>query len=164
MDLSKTDFRLLDALQEDCRQSLKELSRKLKLPSSTVHGKIKKLEQEKVIESYSAVVDAEKLGENVTVFVVSQVAGMETGKVFKPRDIAQQLARLPYVLECHVVTGQYDLLMKIKGRNMKEIGSLIMDQVSIIPGIRNTQTMEAFFTAKETPAIDLSQYEKSLQK
>lgn len=145
-------------MQRDCRQGLKQLSRKLKLPLSTVHGKLKKLEQEGIIRKYSAVIDAEKIGGCVTAFVLVQVAGSEGGKVYNPRDVCDKIAKLPYVLEAHVITGQYDIIIKIKGRNMKLIGGLLMDQISIIPGIRNTQTLEAFHSSKESLAFDLSQY------
>lgn len=160
MNLSATDLKLLEEMQRDCRQSLKQLSRKLHLPLSTVHGKLKKFEQEGIIRNYSAAIDAEKVGGSVTAFVLVQVAGTESGKVYKPRDICDRVAKLPYVLETHVITGQYDIIMKIKGRSMKTIGNLLMDQISTIPGIRNTQTLEAFHSAKETLALDLSQYEK----
>ena len=158
MNLSATDLKLLEEMQRDCRQSLKDLSRKLRLPLSTVYGKLKKFEQEGIIRGYSALIDGEKAGGSVTAFVLVQVAGTESGKVYKPRDICDKIAKLPYVLETHVITGQYDVIMKIKGKSMKTIGNLLMDQISTIPGIRNTQTLEAFHTSKESPAFDLSQY------
>ncbi len=163
MNLSTTDLRLLEEMQRDCRQSLKELSRKLKLPMSTVHGKLKKFEQEGVIKGYSATIDAEKIGDSVTAFVLVQVAGTETSKIYKPRDVCDRIAKLPYVLETHVITGQYDIIIKIKGRTMKEIGNLLMDHISVIPGIRNTQTLEAFHSAKESLAFDLNPYSKPKQ-
>lgn len=159
MKLSSADLKLLEEMQKDCRQGLKELSRKLKLPLSTVHGKLKKFEEEGLVKGYTAVIDAEKIGDSVTVFVLVQVAGTDSGNVFNPRTICDKIAKLPYVLESHVITGQYDIIIKIKGRNLKTVGFLLTDEISTIPGIRNTQTLEAFYSAKESLALDLSHYE-----
>lgn len=165
MGLSGTDLKLLQELQQDCRQSLKDISKKLKLPLSTVHGKIKRFEQEKLIRGYSAVLDGEKLGEGVTAFVLVQCGSGHHGEKeeIKPRDICERIGRLPFVLESHVVTGQYDILIKLKGKSMRQIGNNLMEQIWSIPGVRNTQLLEAFYSAKETQALDLSQVAEAKQ-
>lgn len=159
MKFSKTDVKLLEELQRDCRQSLKELSKKLRVPLSTIHGKIRKFEEAKIIRGYSALLDGEKLGESVTAFVLVQcgTGALEGEQSLKPQDICRRIARFPFVLESHLTTGQYDIFLKLKGKSMRQIGNILMENIWKIPGVRSTQTVEAFYNAKETQAIDLSQ-------
>jgi len=155
--ISETDVLLLGELQRDCHQGLKELSKKLSLPLSTVHGKIRKFEEENIIEGYHASINAEKVGQNVTAYVLVQcVMGDTGGKMLYPQEVARKISALPFVLECHLVTGPYDLVVKLKGKSMRQIGNLLMENIWKMPGVRNTQTLEAFYTAKETQTLDLS--------
>ncbi|MEM2404236.1 MAG: AsnC family transcriptional regulator, partial [Candidatus Methanomethylicia archaeon] len=69
--IDEIDYAILNILQEDCRTPLEEIARKIKIPKSTVHYRIKKLEERKIIEGYYAKIDAAKLGkEYIAVILV----------------------------------------------------------------------------------------------
>ncbi len=156
MELSEGDARLLGELQENCVQGLKTLSKKLGMPMSTVHDKIKKLEKEGIIRGYSAVLDHEKLGKKATAFVLATVKYSKTGaKVFSQRELARRIAAFPLVQEVYIIAGEWDLLIKLKGRDTREIGSFVIDELRSLKNIDRTLTISSFITIKESCSIPL---------
>ena len=153
MKLGEKDVALIALLQEDCRQSLKKLSKKLGMPMSTVHEKIGKLETEGFIKQYAAVVDAEKLGLPVTAFLLVNAETRFGGKAVDQKAIAKEISKIPLVQEVHIVTGEYDLLVKAKGKDMREIGANVIDCVRKVEGVSQTRTTQAYHTAKESPNV-----------
>jgi DNA-binding Lrp family transcriptional regulator len=150
MGFSEEDLRILSELQRDCRQSLKELSKKLGMPMSTIHDRIRKMEREKVIKAYSAVLDAEKVGKPITVFILI------SSKYTNPqRELAKKIAAFPEVQEVHIITGEWDLLAKMKARDLKEVGEFIIDKLRMVKGVEKTATLSAIAQVKETSDLPL---------
>lgn len=153
MKLGDGEFALIGLLQEDCKQSLKQLSKKLKMPMSTVHEKIMRLEEEGYVKSYAAIVDAEKLGLPVTAFILVNTETHRNGKALDYKAIAHELSKIPLVQEVHVITGEYDMLVKAKGRDMREIGEKVIDRVRAVDGVSQTRTTESYYSTKESPRV-----------
>jgi Lrp/AsnC family leucine-responsive transcriptional regulator len=152
--MDREDLLILSELEKDCRQSLRELSHKTGQPMSTVHARIKKLEKAGVIKAYSAFLDAEKLGKSTTAFIqVALRGGDPTGKRLTQRQIAIQLASNPYVHEVYIITGEYDILLKVRAPDLKSVGAFIIDQIREIPGVDKTNTFYSFEAIKERGAV-----------
>jgi len=156
MKLDKKDIALLKELQTNCRQSLKKLSRKLNMSITTVYDRMKKLEKEGVIKECRAIVDHEKTGIPITTYTLVRIDYthlLESGE--NQRDVARRLARFPNVLETHVITGDWDILLKIRGKSPKEIGDFVMTKLRKTKGVGRTQSITVWETFKETTELKL---------
>jgi DNA-binding Lrp family transcriptional regulator len=78
------------------------------------------------------------------------------------RSIAKEIARFPEVQEVHIITGDWDLLMKVKGKDVDLIGKFVIDRLRAVRGIEKTLTCMVFETCKETTEIDV--YTKRTQE
>jgi DNA-binding Lrp family transcriptional regulator len=154
ISLSEKDLLLLEKLQVDCRKSLKEIAKEVGMPMSTVHEKIKRFEKTGVIKSYRAMLNEKKLGFGVTAFIMASTKYFGGGKNFQ-REIGEKVASLPHVLETHTISGDWDLIIKVKFRNVHELGKFVNERIRIIQGIDKTVTMVCIDEIKEDTTLKL---------
>lgn len=145
---------LLRALQLDSQPSLRELSRQLGLPISTVHEKIKRLERDGYIKGYVALLDEKKLGYAVTGIVLVSVT-YSGDKTVSQKAIAEKIAKLPNVQEVHIITGDWDLAVKVKATGIDTLGTLVTEKLRNIHGVGKTLSMVAYETIKEERTLSL---------
>ncbi|MCK4551228.1 MAG: Lrp/AsnC family transcriptional regulator, partial [Candidatus Aenigmarchaeota archaeon] len=119
MKLNEKDTKLLEILQENCRMSLKEVAKETKRPITTIHEKLKRFEKEGLIKKYTAILDCEKLdfGQTVFVFVSIKYHFSDETKPLSQREIAKKISRIPNVQDVHIIAGDWDILVKVKGKN-----------------------------------------------
>ena len=157
MNLDEKDIQILRLLQEDGKRPVREISRRIGSPITTVYARIKRLEEQGVIKAYKAILDAEKLGRGTTAFILAsfryRMPGIE--KTLSQRDIAREVAKFPEVQEVHIITGDWDILIKVKERDVNAIGRFVVDKLRTVRGIERTLTCMVFDSAKETPDIAL---------
>jgi DNA-binding Lrp family transcriptional regulator len=155
--IDEKDKLILKELQNNCKKSTKEIAKKLSMPVSMVYLRIKKLEEKEVIKGYTSVVDGKYLGKGTTAFIlvsfVSRLPGMNHN--LSQREIAEKIARFSEVQEVHIISGDWDILIKVKGRDTEEIGSFVVDKLRDVEGIDKSLTCMTFGTAKETLNIPL---------
>ncbi len=158
MKLNEKDIKLLEILQENCRKSLKEIAKETKRPITTIHEKIKRFENEGLIKKYTAVLDCEKLdfGQTVFVFVSIKYHFSDESKPLSQREIAKKIARIPNVQDVHIIAGDWDILIKVKGRNIKEMSSFVIDKLRAIKGVDKTFTATCMEVIKEGTEIALN--------
>lgn len=156
--LKPKDVLLLAALQENSRAGLKELSKAAGMPVSTVHDRLKQLEEEGVIKKYAVVLDAEKVGARATAFVLLTLRYLtaEGKPVATQKQVAEKIAKMPEVQEAHIITGEWDMLLKIRAGSTRELGDFVFDRLREIPGVDKTVTFESFHGIKEFGPINLS--------
>jgi len=156
MTLDSTDIELLNLLQEDSKRAAKELGIALDMPITTVYTKIKRMEELGFVRRYTAILDAPKLGLTATAFVLATFSyDSRTEVAPSQREVAKQVARFPEVQEVHVISGDWDLLIKVKTRDVDAVGRFVVDKLRTVRGIEKTVTCMVFDTAKETPDISL---------
>ena len=143
------DLRILQLLQEDCRTSLVRLGEAAGLSAPAVLERIKKLEAAGVITGYHAILDARRLGLDVTAFIGVIISHPSVLGRFE-----SQLAALDGVLECHHVTGEYTLLLKVKTANTSSLERLI-SQIRALEGVAWTETMVVLSTHTERVQLGL---------
>ena len=135
--LDSTDLKILQCLQENARQTTKELAAKVNLSTTPVFERLKWLEREGFIRQYVAILDAEKLGLGFEVFCSVKLKQMT-------RDVARAFTRtirgIPQVAECYNISGEYDYLLKIRARNMKEYNEFIINTLGTIDAIGSVQS------------------------
>ena len=141
------DLRILALLQENCKLPLAKIGEKVGLSAPSVIDRIKKLEDHGVIVGYRAIVNGRQLGKDVTAFIGVSVSHPKLIDALE-RDIAQ----LDDVLECHHVTGQHTLLLKVKTNNTSTLEELI-SRIRSIDGVERTETTVALSTHTERTQI-----------
>ncbi len=158
MKLDSKDLKMLKMLQENCRIAAKEIAKKIGSPISTVYAKIRRLEQSNIILGYRAILNAEKLGIGTTAFVLASVAYRVPGveKPLSQVEIAKKIALFHEVQEVHIISGDWDLLIKVKARDVHEVGEFVVNKLRKVQGIEKTLTCMVFKTAKETTEIPIS--------
>jgi len=144
--LDDKDIAILRELRKDARRSTKAIAKDLAIPRATVHERIKRMLDKGVIKGFTAVPDYSKLGEPVTAFVLVSFLPNST---VSQRELAQRIAEIDGVQEVHVVSGEHDILLKVRGESMESIGSLVIDKLRSIPGVGRTLTMASFATIKD---------------
>ena len=142
-ELDDTDLRILAMLQEDCRTALARIGEHVGLSAPSVLERIKKLEAAGVVTGYHAVLDARRLGLDVTAFI-----GVITSHPDKIGSLERKLAELDGILECHHVTGEYTLLLKVKTENTSSLERLITE-VRSLDGVTRTETTVVLSTHVE---------------
>lgn len=140
------DQAILDELLKDSRKTTKAIARELDIPRATVHDRIVKMEQKKLIKKYTAIPDYSQLGIGVTAFILVQFSPQEG---MSQRETAEEIAELKGIHEVHMISGEYDMLLKVRGASMEEIGKLVIDKLREIKGVARTLTCACFTTVKE---------------
>lgn len=156
-ELDETDLRILALLQEDCRTPLARIGERVGLSASAVMERIKKLEAAEVISGYHAVLDARRLGLDVTAFIGVITSSPETIEHFE-----EQVVALDGVLECHHVTGEYTLLIKVKTASTSSLETLI-SKIRALDGVSRTETSVVLSTLTEHGQLALQQAESTVE-
>lgn len=147
--LDTTDRTLLNALQDDCKQSLADLGGLVGLSPPAVLERVRKLEEAGLVRGYHAVLDARRLGLDIGAFIG---VGID-----HPRSIAKfesAVEKIPAVLESHHVTGRHTLLLKVRTQNTESLHQLI-GAIRELPGVARTETMIVLATQMERQRIEI---------
>lgn len=144
--LDEKDSAILDELMKDSRKTTKAVARNLRIPRATVHDRIVKMEQRGVIRKYTAVPDYDQLGLGVSAFVLVQ---FEPEDGVSQRETAEEVASIPGIFEVHLISGEYDILLHVRGSSMEEIGRLVIDRLREVKGVSRSLTCACFTTVKE---------------
>jgi len=144
--LDEKDSSILEELMMDSRKTTKAIARELGIPRATVHDRIVKMEQKHIIKKYTAVPDYSQLGLGVIAFVLVQ---FESERGLSQRDTADDIASISGIFEVHMISGEYDMLLKVRGSSMEEIGKLVIDRLREVKGVARTLTCACFTTVKE---------------
>ncbi|MDH5430313.1 MAG: Lrp/AsnC family transcriptional regulator [Nitrosopumilus sp.] len=142
MVLDKTDEKIINHLLVDARQSARQLALKLGLSTVTVLSRIKKLEKEKVIQRYSAIIDHEKIGYSLTA-IIEIIA-----KNDKIVDIEDEIAKFENVCGVYDITGSTDTIVIAKFKARDELSRFVKGLASIT-NVENTITHVVLNTTKE---------------
>lgn len=147
-DLDPIDRRILALLQQDAKRSQADVAKEVGLTAPSVNERIRKLERAGFIRGYVALLDDRKLGYDITAFVEVFV---EHPKFETP--FIEAVATLDEVLECHHITGEFSLLLKVKVTDMAAFRRLLIEKLNTIRGVRQTRTVMVLSTWKEQHRI-----------
>ena len=150
LDLDEVDLQILALLQEHCKTPLAKIGQRVGLSAPAVIERIKKLEESGVITGYSALLDARKLGCDITAFI-----GVSISHPKSIHDVELQIESRAEVLECHHVTGSYTLLLKVKTASTTTLEELI-SHLRSIEGVARTETMVVLSTQAERSRVALT--------
>lgn len=140
MTLDATDRKLLRLLQEDARRSYRSLGESVGLGAPSVHARVQRLEKEGYIRGYHADIDPEKAGRTLTAYVSIGLEGGRKGETPRTDMVAEQLRKDPDVLEVHAITGEDDLLVKVRTSDIRGLERLLLRSLEPLEGVRRTTT------------------------
>ena len=138
--LDATDRKILRLLQEDARRSYRAIAEAVGLRAPSVHARVQRLEKEGYIRGYHADVDPERIGKTLTAYVSIGLEGGRKGDVPRTEAVAEQLRKDPDVVEVHAVTGEDDLLVKVRTSDIRGLERLLLRSLEPLEGVRRTTT------------------------
>jgi Lrp/AsnC family leucine-responsive transcriptional regulator len=150
MDL--IDKKLLQLLQNDSKKTTKELSLKLNLSVTAVYERIKKLEREGIIDKYVVLVNRSKVGKGFVVFCHLKL--IQHTREFLTK-FESEVVKLPEVLECHHVSGDYDYILKIAVRDMEAYREFLVTKLTTLDHIGSTHSTFMISEVKNTTLIEI---------
>jgi Lrp/AsnC family leucine-responsive transcriptional regulator len=155
--LDEKDSAILALIQENSNLTAKQIAKKINAPITTVFAKTKRMEELGIIKEYRAVLASEKLGAGTTAFILASVSyrAKADDSPVSQRDVAEEIAKFPEVQEVHIITGDWDLLIKLRAESVDAIGKFVVDKLRLIRGLEKTLTCMVFETVKETTKIIL---------
>ncbi|WP_415883856.1 Lrp/AsnC ligand binding domain-containing protein [Neptuniibacter sp. QD29_5] len=145
--LDRLDVSILRTLQNDGRISYVDLAEKVGLSSTPCIERVKRLEKEGYIEGYYARLNPQLLEYNMLVFVEISLS-YQTPDAFQTFNKAVE--QLPYILECHLVSGDADYLLKARINDMSEYRALLGDMLLTLPGVKNSKSYIVMEEVRET--------------
>ena len=154
--LDKADKEILQLLQENCRLSAREIAKKTGSLTTTVYAKIRRMEQIGVIKGYHAEINGEKVDRGIKAIVlVSFEYHKGIGKTLSQRSIAKHIASFEEVQDVYLISGDWDIVLKVVGKSVDGIGQFVMDKLRKLEGIDKVTTSMVFATEKESLQIAL---------
>ena len=152
MNLDSTDLRILTELQQDSSLTNIELARRVHLSPSPCLTRVKALEASGVIGRYVALVNPKKLGLNLSVFISISLKEQSKSAL---AEFEQRIAEHDEVMECYLMTGDSDYLIRVAIADMTALEKFILEQLTPIPGIEKIRSSFALKQVRYKTALPL---------
>ncbi len=152
MELDALDLRILRALQKDGRLQNNELAREVGLSPSPCLRRVRQLEEAGVIKGYVALLDPAQVGRQLTIFARVWLRGQDVETVQAFTDAIRQL---PEVLECHLMVGDCDFLLRIAIANLDEYRRFQVEHLTKIPSVQSVKTEIPIQIIKQTTELPI---------
>lgn len=150
--LDDTDLAILRLFQDDGRISNADLARKVELSPPSVLQRVRRLDTQGFVNHYTAVLDSEKMGFGLLVFAM---VSLELHQEKPIERLNSAVAKMPQVLECHNISGEFDFLLKIAAADMREYEKFIREELTAIKGIGKIQSCFVLGTSKQTTNLPI---------
>ena len=152
MTIDRKDTIILNLLQKDGRVSNVRLSETVGLSEAACLRRVRALEEDGYITGYAARLNASKLGLGSNVFVEITLH-QEQQRDLRAFEVA--VARVPEVMECYLVTGQYDYLLRVVVRNLEDFERIHREAITSLPGVSRVQTSFALRAVKKESSLPI---------
>ncbi len=140
--MDEKDKKILNVLKENSKLTTQQISKKLLIPITTVHNRIKKLEKEGIIKKYTLELDNKKIGKNISAYIYITVDYKLLKETkMSQHELAKKLKQHELVEEAAMVTGGTDIIIKIRVNDISELDDFVTKKLRNIDGIDKTQTM-----------------------
>jgi Lrp/AsnC family leucine-responsive transcriptional regulator len=153
--LDEKDISILLLIQENSKLTANQIAKKINTPITTIFAKTKRMEELGIIKQYRAILSAEKLNLGTAAFILASVSygAKNDDRPISQRDVAEEIAKLAEVQEVHIITGDWDLLVKLRAESVDAIGKFVVDKLRLIKGLEKTLTCMVFETVKESTSL-----------
>jgi Lrp/AsnC family leucine-responsive transcriptional regulator len=150
--LDRTDRRILECLQADGRISNVQLARQVNLTPTPCIERVKRLERQGYIRGYTAILNPELVNAGLLVFVEIDLSHNSPDAFRRFREEARQL---PEIMDCHLVSGNFDYLIKARVSDMKAYRELLGDKILSLPDVKGSRSYVVMEEVKETLNLPL---------
>ncbi len=150
--LDITDKKLLNLIQENSKQSTKQLALQLNLSVTAVYERIKKLENQAVIQKYVALIDKHKVDKSFLVFTHVKLTQHSKDNI---TSFEKEILKLEEVSECFHVSGDYDYIIKVYLKDMEAYREFMVTKLTAIPNIGSTHSSFAIEEVKNSTHIQV---------
>jgi len=150
--LDRTDRLILKILQQDGRISNVALAKKVNLSATPCLERVRRMERRGFIKGYTALLDPHKVEAGVLVFVEIDLL-RNSPDAF--RDFRREALKLPELLECHLVSGNFDYLLKARVKDMKQYRELLGEKILALPGVSDSRSYVVMEEVKESTALNV---------
>ncbi|MCC6029983.1 MAG: Lrp/AsnC family transcriptional regulator [Candidatus Korarchaeum sp.] len=153
------DISILSELVKDGRITVSDLAKKLGVPRTTLDSRMRKLIESGIIKRFTAILDYKKIGYQITAFVLVQIKrrkpeqGKSNQEIFI-EDVARESEErgdLPWIEEAHIITGDYDVLLKVRARDMDELTRFLITELARHPDVERTHTIMVLKSPYSSP-------------
>ncbi len=148
--LDRIDRRILNELQKNARISFVDLGTRVGLSTSPCIERVRRLETDGYISGYTTILNPDLMDAGLMVYVEIKLE-YDSKLIFE--QFKQAALRIPYLLECHLLSGDFDYLMKIRVADMAEYRLLLGDILRDLPGVRDTRTYMVMEIIKESTRL-----------
>ncbi|MDD3063938.1 MAG: Lrp/AsnC family transcriptional regulator [Massilibacteroides sp.] len=156
-NIDNTDINLLKLLQENSNITTKELAQKVNLSSTPVFERVKQLEKKGYIKKYMAVLDEEKLNRGFIVFC--NIKLKQHSKTYG-QGFMKAILTIDEIVECYNISGEFDFMLKIYVRDMKEYQDFVLNRLGIIDSIGSLQSIFVMAETKHNYGIPILEQTK----
>lgn len=153
MDIDRIDRKILRHLQRFGRASNVELSEQVNLSAPQCYRRHKRLEEQGIITSYAARLNAARLGYDVVAFIH---VTMEKGHIRDLPKFKALIAELPEILDCYAVTGDFDYILKVVAHDLQALSRFLMDTLIRLPGVTAVRSSVCLDEIKSTNALPIT--------
>jgi len=150
--MDRLDRQILLRLQRDGQISMARLSEEVGLSLSACHRRVKVLEANGVISHYTARLSRRALGLDMQVFIEVKLASQRRDDI---EAFEAAIARMPDILECHLISGEFDYLIRVAVRGPSDFEELYRNKLSQIPSVSQVKTLLSLSTVKEFKGYNL---------
>lgn len=135
--IDSLDKKILQMIAQDARIPFLEIARACNVSGAAIHQRVQKLRNNGIIKGSEFIIDNYKVGYKTCAFI-----GISLSDVKRYAEVAEELKKIPEVVECHYSTGKYSFFVKIYARDNKHLFQVIVDKMTEIKGISNTETFQ----------------------
>lgn len=151
--LDKFDWQILEAVQEDGRLSLADLSERIGLSKTPCQIRLKRLEKDGYITGYHARFNMRKIQQNYVVFIQVKLEATSRRHL---QEFNQAVQKIDVIQSCHMMAGGFDYLLKVRCRNMEEYRVILTDHINDLPGVYQTTSFPAMEEVKRNSTVHLA--------
>ena len=152
MNLDASDIRILQLLQENAQLTLKEISQKINLSMTPTHDRIKRLEQEGVIDKYVTILNKKMVGNPMMVYCNITLDKQQKNHF---EEFEEAIRQFPEVIECSVVSGNFDYLLKVIVKDMNAYNEFYQKKLSDLQSVAHISSSFVMSEVKSTTVIPL---------
>lgn len=152
LHIDAKDREILNELQENCKQPVRKIAKKLGLRVTTTYDRIRRMEKLGVIKGYTARLEASTVGVPSSAYILISLSPHFQST--QP-EIAVSISKLRGVQECHLITGDYDMIVKVRSEDLNKIGRIILNEIRLLDGVDRTTTMAILESFTESGPVPL---------
>ncbi len=142
MKIDNTDLKILDILKRNAKLPTSKISKIINVPITTVHNRVKKLQNEGIIINYTINIEHKKLGKSIyAIVLVNTDYNLIEGRDRTQEDVAKEIRKLEGIEEVCSITGLNDLFVRVRKENVDELNNFLINKLRKIRGVKKTQTL-----------------------